>query len=173
MHDGATVAGRKLKGSIEKPAGARCPYQRHHVGCTIYARRPYCCQVWNCRWLVNDDTHDLPRPDRCHYVIDVMPDVIRLVPNDGRPAQDVFCVQVWVDPDYRDAHRDPALRRYLARRAEKDNMLAIIRWSEEDGMVLFAPSLSENGQWNERVSQASPDFKGLHERMLEGLGRTS
>jgi hypothetical protein len=62
-------------------------------------------------------------------------------------------------------------RRYLARRAEADNMAAIIRWNEHDAIVLFAPSLSENGQWNEKASQATPGFKGLPQRMREGLRR--
>ena len=172
MHarDQRNRAGRVV---VEKEAGERCPHQRYHVGCTVYEHRPWACEMWNCRWLVNDDTADLPRPDRCHYVIDIMPDIIRMVPNDGSPPSEVLCVVVWVDPGYRDAHRDPALRRYLARRAKADGMPAIIRWSEQDGMVLFAPSLSENGKWNERMVPPTPGFKNLHERMRDGLGRTS
>lgn len=62
---------------FDKPAGKRCPHQRHHKGCAIYARRPFGCRFWNCRWLAEDDTAELLRPDRAHYVIDVSPDFVR------------------------------------------------------------------------------------------------
>jgi hypothetical protein len=39
---------------------------------------PECCQMWNCRWIVSDLPVDMARPDRCHYVVDVMPDFITL-----------------------------------------------------------------------------------------------
>jgi hypothetical protein len=38
-----------------------------------------------------------------------------------------------------DARRDPALRRYLAYKAETEGVGALIRFSESDGMALFAP----------------------------------
>src|SRR5215467_12304608 len=78
---------------FDKPAGARCPHQRHHKGCGVYARRPFSCRVWNCRWLAGDDAADLSRPDRVHYVIDIMPDVIR-VSQEGEPPIDVPAIQV-------------------------------------------------------------------------------
>ncbi|HMF29541.1 MAG TPA: YkgJ family cysteine cluster protein, partial [Candidatus Cybelea sp.] len=28
---------------FDKPAGKRCPHQRHSKGCAIYARRPFGC----------------------------------------------------------------------------------------------------------------------------------
>lgn len=100
---------------LEKPAGARCSHQRHGKGCAVYARRPWSCATWTCRWLAGDDTSDLSRPDRVHYVIDVMPDFVRVGPD----SQAVPVVQVWIDPDYPDAHRDPRLRAYLARRGTR------------------------------------------------------
>ena len=155
--------------TIDKRAGERCPHQRANVGCNIYPSRPMCCQVWNCRWLVNDDTADLRRPDRSRYVIDVMPDIVRLVPNDGSKPMEVQVVQVWVDPKYRDAHKDPALRAYLERRAEKDGMAAIIRFNEGEALILFAPHLT-GGDWREHYMAApTPGFKGLHARMVERI----
>ena len=44
---------------INKPANTRCKHQKVGKGCGIYAQRPFSCMVWNCRWLVNDDTADL------------------------------------------------------------------------------------------------------------------
>jgi Fe-S-cluster containining protein len=67
-----------------KPAGERCKFQKAGKGCAVYARRPLGCRLWNCRWLV--DAGETSRPDRAHYVIDIMPDVIRMVPNEGDSA---------------------------------------------------------------------------------------
>jgi hypothetical protein len=133
-----------------KRAGARCPHQRVHKGCMIYSNRPFCCRVWNCLWLVNDDTADLPRPDRCHYVIDIMPDVVRCVPNSGGEPFNVPAIQVWVDPGYPDAHRDPALRAYLERQSQRNGgVVAMIRYSETDGFILWPPSANDTGGWIE------------------------
>ena len=52
---------------IGKVANTRCEHQRTGKGCTIYARRPFSCSSWSCRWLLEDDTADLSRPDRAHY----------------------------------------------------------------------------------------------------------
>jgi len=127
---------------FDKPAGQRCPHQRHGKGCSIYAVRPFGCRFWNCRWLAGDDTAELPRPDRCHYVIDVSPDFVR----DGeRP---VPVVQVWIDSDYPDAHRDPALRAFLLRRAH-EGYAALIRLSSMEAFLLVAPPFTDNGEWRE------------------------
>jgi hypothetical protein len=60
-------------------------------------------------------------------------------------------VQIWVDPKYKDAHKDPALRAYLVRRAY-EGFAAIIRYNAEDGFCLFAPPLANDGQWHEEKS---------------------
>lgn len=132
---------------LGKEAGQRCEHQRMGKGCAIYDRRPPSCVYWNCRWLVEDDTADLSRPDRSHYVVDVMPDFITAVPDDGGEKIPVQVVQVWVDPKYPDAHRDPALRAYLARRGE-ENIAAIIRFNATDAFVLAPPAMN-NGEWLE------------------------
>jgi Putative zinc- or iron-chelating domain len=134
--------------TFDKPAGQACQYQRHGKGCTIYDRRPLSCRVWNCRWLVNDDADDLRRPDRSHYVIDVMPDFVTLVDNDTGARTNVEVVQIWVDPSYPDAHRDPELRAYIERQGQK-GIAAIIRYSEMRAMTIFPPSMSSDGQWHE------------------------
>jgi hypothetical protein len=74
-----------FKGMIpdfDKPAGERCPHQKHHKRCSIYGNRPFGCRIWNCRWLVEDDTADIGRPDRSHLVIDLMPDFVTLRNNE-------------------------------------------------------------------------------------------
>jgi len=58
------------------------------------------CAIWNCRWLVNDDTADLPRPDRAHYVIDLMPDFITIRNDETGENQHIQVVQVSIDPKH-------------------------------------------------------------------------
>jgi hypothetical protein len=137
--------------AVDKLAGQRCKYQRHHKGCAIHAKLMAvapACAVWNCRWLVEDDTHGLSRPDRSHYVLDIMPDFVTLRNDLDGSSQHVQVVQIWVDPGYPDAHRDPALRAYLERRA-KENIVGIVRWDDKGAMVIFPPSMNQNRQWNE------------------------
>jgi len=127
---------------FDKPAGQRCPHQRHHKGCSVYAVRPFGCRFWNCRWLAEDDVADLQRPDRSHYVIDVSPDFVR----DGERTVPV--IQVWIDPDYPDAHRDPALRAFLLRSAH-EGYAALIRLSSMNAFLLAAPPFFTDGEWHE------------------------
>lgn len=117
---------------FDKPAGARCPFQRTSKGCKVYKTRPFGCRFWSCRWVVNDDTGDLDRPDHSHYVIDMVPDFVRR----GDTNEPVPVIQIWVDPDYPDAHKDHKLREYLKRRA-KEGYCAIIRYNERDSMFLY------------------------------------
>lgn len=134
--------------SMNKEAGTRCRHQRH-TGCAIYARRPADCAVWFCKWLINDDAGELSRPDRSHYVIDMMPDYVTMTHNDTGERTQIPVVQIWVDPKHRDAHRDPALRAWLERRGELDGFAAIIRYSATEGFVLFPPSMCADRQWHE------------------------
>jgi hypothetical protein len=140
--------------SVAKLAGDRCSHQRHHKGCDVYARlmgvAPE-CKLWSCRWLVEDDVEGLSRPDRSHYVLDLLPDHITITNEATGEVSHVEVVQIWVDPRYPDAHRDPALRAFLERKA-KDNIVGLVRYDNTRGLVIFPPELSDNRQWNE-VSQ--------------------
>lgn len=133
---------------LKKPANTRCQHQRFGR-CTIYANRPSGCRYWSCRWLLGNDTGDLRRPDRSHYVIDPTPDFIRMVGPDGALVANVEVVQIWVDPHHRDAHRDPLLRRYLLRRAE-EGIAALIRYGSKEGFTLFPPSMTVEREWREQ-----------------------
>ena len=134
---------------LGKGGNTRCQYQRHRKGCMVYRTpaMPFPCQAWNCRWLLNDDTGDLSRPDRSGFVVDVQPDFITVTDTAGA-QQKIPCVQVWMDPNRPDAHRDPALRAYLARRAAGGHA-AIIRNGSHEGFVLFAPVLTSEPDWIE------------------------
>jgi hypothetical protein len=148
---------------LDKAAGTRCHHQRTGKGCAIYARRPMSCALWNCRWLINDDTADLRRPDRAHYVIDIMPDFITLTEPEHESAN-VEVVQIWLDPDYPDAYKDPALLDYLARRGE-EGIAAIIRSSASEAFVLFPPALTSTGTFKKHRSGTSRPERTIVERM--------
>lgn len=131
-----------------KLAGVRCEHQRSGKGCAIYSRRPMSCRLWSCSWLTADDVRDLARPDRSHYVIDTFPDFITLSDNLTGELQEVPVAQIWIDPDYPDAHRDPALRDLLERR----NINALVRYPGER----FAVALLHDGEgWHEMRSENS------------------
>jgi hypothetical protein len=130
-----------------KPAGQRCPHQRH-TGCAVYAKRPLGCRMWSCRWLVSDDTAELRRPDRAGYVVDMVPDFIRLKPNDGSEPMTMQVVQIWADPKRRDDwFHDEALLRYLERRAA-EGIAALVRFDSHDAVGVFAPAISSDYQWH-------------------------
>jgi hypothetical protein len=136
--------------SLDKKANVRCAFQKFHKGCSVYntARMPPECSLWNCRWLVNDDADELSRPDRSHYVIDIMPDFISISDNTTAERRHVQVVQIWCDPKHPEAHRDPALRRWLLRRAEQ-GVAAIVRFEFPRAVILFAPPLAQDGAWHE------------------------
>ena len=133
---------------LDKASGQRCRHQRTGKGCAVYAtgRMPFSCHFWNCRWLVNDDTADLARPDRAHYVIDLLPDYVTVIDNDSGEKTNVEVIQIWCDPKYPNAHRDPALRRYLERRAN-EGKIALVRYNESEAISLL---LDSDNQWHEQ-----------------------
>jgi hypothetical protein len=157
--------------SLAKLAGQRCSHQSHARGCKVYkqlGRVSPECKLWNCRWLVEDDTEGLSRPDRSHYVIDLMPDFVTLRDDATGEAQHVEVVQIWVDPKYPDAHRDPALRAYLERRA-KQNIIGLVRWDNEQAIAIFPPALSADRQWHEVGSKFRAEAHTVEEK-IKALG---
>lgn len=139
---------------LGKKAGQRCRHQSFAKGCKVYHKpgMPPECALWNCRWLVNDDTAELARPDRSHYVLDLIPDYVTVREDNGK-AQHIQVVQIWCDPKYPEAHRDPALRRYLLRRAEQ-GIAALVRFSSREAISVFAPPFSTDNEWHEVQSTA-------------------
>ena len=156
---------------LQKKAGESCRFQKFHKGCTVYQTRamPPECSLWSCRWLVNDDTADLSRPDRSHYVIDIMPDYITINQDETGLKQNIQVVQIWIDPKYPDAHRDPALRRFMFRRAQ-DGIAAIIRYNAKDAIVVFAPPFDINGEWHEIKSGMTSVKTHTAAEMVAALG---
>ena len=144
---------------LNKKSGVRCHNQRSGLGCQIYPTRPLSCRVWSCRWLTDKTTMHLLRPDRSHYVIDQLPDTIRInIPaseSEEASQEDIPAVVVWVDPKHPDAHQDHRLRNWL----NGINMVAIIRYDETQGFVLFPPKLTGGRGWVEHASSVNLDLK--------------
>jgi hypothetical protein len=144
--------------TLNKPAGARCQHQTRR-GCSVYRDlNVICpeCRLWNCRWLVDPDAIGLRRPDHARYVIDIMPDFIGVRDDESGRVHNVPVTVVWCDPDYPDAWRDPALRRYAERMAKERGEAMIIRFGSQRGIALIPPSMSVDGKWQEKESSRPP-----------------
>ena len=61
--------------AIDKPANQPCRYlQRGENGCTVYARRPMCCQKYACLWLQGFLSEDIRlRPDQLGVLFELHP----------------------------------------------------------------------------------------------------
>lgn len=155
--------------ALDKGAGERCRHQRH-TGCRVYHRAgmPPECYLWNCRWLTGDDTVKLSRPDRSHYVIDIMPDFVTARDVDGKEMK-IQIVQIWVDPDYPDAHRDPELRAYLERRSV-EGIVGLVRYDASEGFTLVPPLFSDDGQWHEVYRGGPSESQHTPQQIVETLG---
>ena len=130
---------------LQKKANTRCEHQSRK-GCAIYHQLgfPPSCGLWNCTWLGGEE--DLVRPDRCGWVVDVVPDLIRARNNETGEVQEIFVTQVWVEPG-RDLTFDPRLRR-LAERSAGKNMAVLLRYGSSEAIAVFPPALATDGKWH-------------------------
>lgn len=139
-----------VKNVINKPALTRCKHQRHGKGCAVYHKPekgfPWECGAWSCVWLQGGDAAELRRPDRSHYVIDIMPDFVIKTDPDGTKTT-IPVVQIWCDPKYPNAHRDPALRAWLMRRR---GLCGLVRYGNDDTILIVPPHMNETGEWFEK-----------------------
>jgi hypothetical protein len=134
--------------ALDKGASERCKHQRG-LGCKVYHDKkamPLECQLWNCRWLIDPTTTKMLRPDISHYVIDIMPDFITARADDGREIKQPV-IQVWCDPRYPDAHKDPAFREWM--RQHEPQCAVIVRYNAKDAIILIPPHMSTTGEWEE------------------------
>lgn len=95
----------------------------------------------------------MSRPDRAHYVIDVMPDFVNMRNNDTGEVIKVPCIQVWADPAYRDAYKSREMRDYMLRTSIDQGVGFIVRWGRADAIVVFPPAINADGEWHERRSE--------------------
>lgn len=133
---------------LDKPANTPCKHQRR-TGCRIHHQPrkgfPRSCELWSCAWLVGEP--DILRPDHAGWVVDCMPDLVRLRRNDDHAIIDeVTMLQVWVRPGV-DPIEDPRLRR-LAEKYAAIGQGTLLRWGTERAVAIFPPQLSSDGQWH-------------------------
>lgn len=151
--------------SIAKLAGVKCVHQSSK-GCAVYHKTgfPPECGQWNCRWL-GDDTFTAQRPDRTHYVVDVLPDTVGHQEEGGAEITDIMCLQVWCDPHFREAWRDPALIAY----AEREGMPMIVRYNSRDGIFVVPPSMTGGAGLVVMESSLDPEPSRTGSRLLDKL----
>lgn len=144
---------------FDKPQGKWCQHAKKGAGCGIYRERPMSCRHWSCYWLSGKGADELERPDRAKYVIDIWPDRIGI--QMGHQRRDFTALQIWADRYRPDAHRDPALRRLLA----KHNLAGLVRYSDRaGGLAILPPKLSPDGRWQEIEG-------GIDEQMVDWAER--
>lgn len=135
---------------LGKGASERCRHQRYRQGCTVYGKpaMPPSCTMWNCRWLVEDRTENLRRPDRAGYVVDVMPDFVTVKDNETGAEMHIPVLQIWVDPARPEAWKnDPDLFAYVERLGQEDQMAALIRFNSEVATFVAPPAINPQGEW--------------------------
>lgn len=139
---------------LDKGANTHCKHQRSGKGCAVYRKpgMPISCSLWSCRWLFDEAASGLSRPDRTHYVIDAMPDYITAGNDLDSARHTVLALQIWIDPKYPDAHRDPALRAYIEKLCEQAPVVGLVRYGSAAGLVLIPPHMNEDGVWMEKAS---------------------
>lgn len=155
---------------LDKGANTRCRHQSFSKGCKVYHRpgMPISCKLWSCRWLTDEATTGLPRPDRAHYVIDIMPDFVTA--KEGDMSAEIEVIQLWVDPLYPEAHRDPALRKYLERLCDQRGAMVLVRYNSESGFCLIPPGMNNTGKWIEHGGETSGRTHDATE-ILNAVGR--
>lgn len=102
-------------------------------------------------WLIGTHENqplDLPRPDRSHYVIDTVPDIVRVRNDETGESTQYDVMQIWVDPKFPDAWQDKALLDLL-----ETGIIALIRYDSSNGFALCPPSRSGTGKWERSVRQ--------------------
>jgi hypothetical protein len=134
---------------IGLPANTHCQHECSK-GCAIYERRPPSCQMWSCKWLLGEDVG--LRPDRSGYVVDMMPDFVTSVDDETGAEKRWPVLQVWVDPARPEAHRAPALRRWIEQQGRELGMMTIVRFGNDGGMLLVPPSMNAGSGWYEKTS---------------------
>ena len=135
---------------LEKAANQRCKHQSTARGCAIYRTRPNPCRMFACRWLADPETAGLPRPDRAHYVIEILEDYVTVKSHDANEAPHrIPALVIWIDPAFPDAHQAPGLRRYIARLAERRGMMTLVRYDTRQALCIFPPATSSDREWHE------------------------
>lgn len=152
---------------LGKGANTACKHSKFKKGCMVYDTTiPLACRLWNCRWLVDDDTADQSRPDRAGYVIDIMPDFVTVKDNETGQTHSVQVVQIWVANHNRALHRtDKNLMAYMERRGQ-EGKLTLLRYDNREALTVIPPAMNSDGTWHEVEGAAGPEH--TPEQILRG-----
>jgi hypothetical protein len=154
---------------LGKVHGERCRYQHTGKGCSVHAqlaRIAPSCAFWSCAWLVDPEATKLPRPDRCHFVVDIVPDFVHATPPGGERI-DIPVMQVWIDPAFPAAAESAALRAWIEHVADTRGLATIVRFNSRDAYTVFAPSLSPDGQWHRVGGEIKPETEAGLRHMID------
>lgn len=135
---------------LHKGANTRCTHQRTGKGCMVYGLRtmPPSCALWNCRWLVDERTDQLRRPDRSGYVIDIMPDFVTARNDLDGSFNQLGVLQIWVDPARPEAWReDRDLMEFIERMGKEEGLCALVRNGSMDAVFVAPPSINPERVW--------------------------
>ena len=110
--------------------------------------------MWNCRWLIEDNTADQRRPDFSHCVMNTMPDFVTMRDDITGKRQEIPVTQIWIDPRHRDAWKAAEIMAYVERRG-REGFGAIMRYNETDATVVFPPTLTGHDAWLVREDLAA------------------
>jgi hypothetical protein len=80
-------------------------------------------------------------------VVDIVPDYLT-ARTPGRPDVPLPVIQIWVDPHYPEAHREPRLRKWLEAMS-REGWAALVRFDPQEAMMLIPPIMSDQGRWEE------------------------
>lgn len=131
---------------LAKPAGVKCEHVRFGKGCAIYPLRPGACRAWACIWRLGYDSGELSRPDRSHLVIDPVGMYLRSRDDKTGKITPMPTIQIWCDPAHPHAYLAANVLAFIRRRGAA-GMATIIRYNNDDGLVLVPPELTANKRW--------------------------
>ena len=153
---------------LHKRANTRCKHQRHAKGCKIYGNRPISCLLWSCRWRA-DASLDLPRPDRCHYAVDVLPDYLELETGGKRYTAPV--IQIWADPAHPRAHWCQRLVSYLEAQYLAGGHIGLVRFGSHNAKVLLPPHVTGLDFWTETIGVSKTQAEHSPKQIQTALAR--
>lgn len=135
---------------IGKPANKWCQHAKIGHGCKIYADLPDSCRNWSCLWVLEGTWPAELQPNKSHVIFDMMTDQVAAVQDSGRIDQHEV-IQLWVDPDYPEAHRAKVVRDMIEFIAMSYGLSTLARIGGR-GILIAAPPLTSDRRWMEKTS---------------------
>lgn len=100
-------------------------------------------------------------------MIDSTLDYVTLSNNETGDEHKIPVVQVWIDPKYPRAHRDPALRQYL----QDLDMAGLVRYDSRKAITLFPPTHASDDEWHEVSNCSDVGREHSPKELVDTLGK--